>query len=174
MFSHGSKNQPLIVLVRGGPLDSPTHQFDWFAESPALNTYPIPRHYLSWTSLATPIGAARWQGASQSYVIDGARLLIKQNMIDPHRACIVGVGYGGYAAFAGAAFSAKTYACAVSVNGISDLRSLMADTIREHGNVPAAHADLVPSRTLSGVSNEPKMRRDRPFTPRKPSRRRCC
>ena len=160
---HGGKDLPLIVLVPGGPPETSLHQFDWFAQYLALNGYAVLRPYLSWTSLATPGGDLRWHGASQRYAIDGAHLLIRQGMIDPHRVCIVGVGYGGYAALAGAAFSPRTYACAVSINGISDLRSLMADTIREYGNVPADHADLVAWRTLFGSPSDPKVGRESPL-----------
>jgi len=40
--------------------------------------------------------------------------------------CIVGHGYGGYAALAGAVFTPDLYKCAVSVGGISDLPAMLA------------------------------------------------
>jgi pimeloyl-ACP methyl ester carboxylesterase len=43
------------------------------------------------------------------------------------RICIVGASYGGYAALAGAAFTPDLYACAVSINGITDLPALMRE-----------------------------------------------
>lgn len=41
--------------------------------------------------------------------------------------------YGGYAALAGAAFTPTLYSCAVSVNGISDLRALMEEEVPRYG-----------------------------------------
>ncbi len=46
--------------------------------------------------------------------------------------CIVGGSYGGYAALAGAAFTPDLYACAISVNGVTDIPQ-MAGFIRERG-----------------------------------------
>jgi dipeptidyl aminopeptidase/acylaminoacyl peptidase len=52
---------------------------------------------------------------------------------DPHRVCIVGMSYGGYAALAGAAFTPDLYTCAASVNGVSDLRALMQSQVLNPG-----------------------------------------
>ena len=53
-------------------------------------------------------------------------------VVDPKRVCIVGGSYGGYAALAGAAFTPDLYACAISVNGVTDIPQ-MAGFIRERG-----------------------------------------
>lgn len=65
----------------------------------------------------------------QDDVTDGVRAMIDQQIADPKRVCILGFSYGGYAALAGAAFTPDLYTCAISVNGISDLRSLFNDTV---------------------------------------------
>ena len=57
----------------------------------------------------------------QDDVTDGVRAMIEQGIADPKRVCIAGMSYGGYAALAGAAFTPELYACAISVNGVSDL-----------------------------------------------------
>ena len=55
--------------------------------------------------------------------------MVEQGVADPRRICIVGASYGGYAALAGAAFTPDLYACAVSINGISDLESLLREQV---------------------------------------------
>jgi dipeptidyl aminopeptidase/acylaminoacyl peptidase len=52
----------------------------------------------------------------------------------------VGTDYGGYAALAGAAFTPDLYACAASVNGISDLNEFVFSKRSDYGK---------DSRTLS-------------------------
>jgi dipeptidyl aminopeptidase/acylaminoacyl peptidase len=65
----------------------------------------------------------------QDDVTDGVRAMIDQKLADPRRVCIMGWGYGGYVALAGAAFTPDLYACAISVSGISDLRALFEETV---------------------------------------------
>lgn len=62
----------------------------------------------------------------QDDVTDGVKALIEQGVADPKRVCIVGASYGGYAALAGAAFTPELYACAVSINGISNLPAMLS------------------------------------------------
>jgi dipeptidyl aminopeptidase/acylaminoacyl peptidase len=63
----------------------------------------------------------------QDDVTDGLKALIEQGRVDPKRVCIVGASYGGYAALAGATFTPELYACAVSINGVSDLPAMIGD-----------------------------------------------
>jgi len=60
-------------------------------------------------------------------------------VIDPARVCIVGGSYGGYAALAGVTLDREVYRCAVSINGVSDLRRMVQAEVREAGtrNDPA-------------------------------------
>jgi dipeptidyl aminopeptidase/acylaminoacyl peptidase len=60
----------------------------------------------------------------QNDLTDGVAALVAAGIADPQRVCIVGASYGGYAALAGAAFTPELYRCAVSVNGVSDLRDI--------------------------------------------------
>jgi dipeptidyl aminopeptidase/acylaminoacyl peptidase len=59
---------------------------------------------------------------------------VATGVADPTRVCIVGASYGGYAALAGAAFTPDLYACAVSVNGVSDLPTMIGDLRRRLGD----------------------------------------
>jgi dipeptidyl aminopeptidase/acylaminoacyl peptidase len=61
----------------------------------------------------------------QTDVEDGAAALVKAGHVDPARICIMGGSYGGYAALAGATLTPERYACAVSVNGLSDPEGML-------------------------------------------------
>jgi dipeptidyl aminopeptidase/acylaminoacyl peptidase len=69
----------------------------------------------------------------QDDVTDGVHAMIEQKIADPGHVCIVGISYGGYAALAGAAFTPKLYKCAVSIDGISDLRALLQEVVPMYG-----------------------------------------
>lgn len=69
----------------------------------------------------------------QNDVSDGVQAMIEQGIADAHHVGIVGMSYGGYSALAGAAFTPTLYSCAVSVNGVSDLRALMEEEIPRYG-----------------------------------------
>jgi dipeptidyl aminopeptidase/acylaminoacyl peptidase len=62
----------------------------------------------------------------QDDISEGVRRLTALGTVDPARVCIVGASYGGYAALAGATLTPDLYACAVSVNGVSNLPTLIA------------------------------------------------
>ncbi len=64
----------------------------------------------------------------QDDVTDGVQAMIKLGIADPQRVCIIGTGYGGYVALAGAAFTPDLYRCAVSIGGIADIRELVHDS----------------------------------------------
>ena len=61
----------------------------------------------------------------QDDITEGVQRLIADGVVDPNRICIVGASYGGYAALAGATLTPDLYACAVSVNGVSDLPAML-------------------------------------------------
>ena len=69
----------------------------------------------------------------QTDLDDGVMYLADQGIADPERVCIVGMNYGGYAALAAGAFSSELYRCHVSINGLSDIRSVMNDDLRRFG-----------------------------------------
>ena len=61
----------------------------------------------------------------QTDISDGLAELVRQGLVDPKRACIVGASYGGYAALAGVTLQQGLYRCAVSVAGVSDLKGMI-------------------------------------------------
>jgi len=69
----------------------------------------------------------RWGMELQDDVTAAARWAIARGTADPRRICIVGAGYGGYAALMGVATTPDLFQCAVSFGGISDLVQLGSD-----------------------------------------------
>lgn len=72
----------------------------------------------------------------QNDVTDGVQFLVDKGVVDTKRICIVGASYGGYAALAGVAFTPDLYACAVSINGISDLPNFMDTSAASTATTP--------------------------------------
>jgi dipeptidyl aminopeptidase/acylaminoacyl peptidase len=67
-----------------------------------------------------------WGLTMQDDLTDAAQWLIKQNIADPKRMCIVGASYGGYAAAMAAVKTPDLFACAVSFAGVMDLDLLVS------------------------------------------------
>jgi dipeptidyl aminopeptidase/acylaminoacyl peptidase len=63
----------------------------------------------------------------QDDVTDGTKYLIDQGIADAKRVCIVGWSYGAYAALDGASKEPSLYKCAVGINGVYDLVTLLSD-----------------------------------------------
>ena len=72
-------------------------------------------------------GHGEWGiGVMQHDLTDGVAALVAAGIADPERVCIVGASYGGYAAFAGAAFTPELYRCAAAIAGVADLRDMLS------------------------------------------------
>lgn len=125
----GDKQLPLVVLPHGGPESRDTRSFDWLAQFIASRGYvvlqPQFRGSTGYGEAHRRAGYRQWGRLMQDDVTDGVKALIEQGLADPKRVCIVGASYGGYAALAGAAFTPELYACAVSINGISNLPAML-------------------------------------------------
>ncbi len=123
--SAGDKQLPMVVLPHGGPESRDVRSFDWLAQFLASRGYavlqPQFRGSTGYGEAHRKAGYRQWGRLMQDDVTDGVKALIEQGIADPKRVCIVGASYGGYAALAGAAFTPELYACAVSINGISNL-----------------------------------------------------
>ncbi len=122
---------PLVVLPHSGPGSRDYPVFDWFVQFLATRGYavlqPQFRGSIGFGAAFEKAGYRQWGGLMQDDVTDGVQAMIDEGIADPHHIAIVGFYYGGYAALAGAAFTPTLYSCAVSVNGISDLVSLVKD-----------------------------------------------
>ncbi|NWG93380.1 MAG: S9 family peptidase [Parvularculaceae bacterium] len=120
---------PLIVLPHGGPAGRDDMAFDWWSFFYAANGYlvyqPNFRGSDGYGDAFLSAGFGEWGRKMQDDITDGVTKLVADGIADPERICIVGASYGGYAALAGATLTPDLYACAVSVNGVSDLLSLI-------------------------------------------------
>ncbi len=123
-----AKNLALIVLPHGGPADRDTADFDWWSEALADQGYAVLRPNYRGSTVSgrfLAAGFGEWGRKMQTDLSDGVRYLAGLGIVDPARVCIVGASYGGYAALAGVTLDPGVYRCAVSVAGISDLRSML-------------------------------------------------
>jgi dipeptidyl aminopeptidase/acylaminoacyl peptidase len=131
------RSLPLVVLPHGGPEARDDAGFDWWAQFLATRGYavlqPQFRGSTGFGRTHRLAGYGEWGGRMQDDVTDGVRHLVATGLADPTRVCIVGASYGGYAALAGAAFTPQLYACAISVNGVSDLPIMLAEVARTEG-----------------------------------------
>ncbi|HVN41836.1 MAG TPA: S9 family peptidase [Steroidobacteraceae bacterium] len=127
---HAAQNLPLVVLPHGGPAARDLDEFDWLAQFLATRGYAVLQpQFRGSTGFGTDFrhaGQRQWGRLMQDDITDGARKLLADGTVDPKRICIVGASYGGYAALAGVAFTPEVYACAASINGVTDLPDLVA------------------------------------------------
>lgn len=124
------KNLPLILFPHGGPMSSNRGGFDYWAQFFTHRGYAVLQpnfrgstdygHDFSMASLQ------QWGLAMQDDLEDGVRWVAEKGWVDARRVCIVGAGYGGYAALMGLVKTPDTYRCAVSFAGVSSLSDLRA------------------------------------------------
>ena len=121
----GSRPIPFVVLPHGGPTARDTGYFDYLAQFLASRGYGVfqlnGRGSTGYGAKFEQAGLQQWGLRMQDDITDGTKWLIDQKMADPAKICIMGGGYGGYAALMGAATAPDLYRCAVSVDGIADL-----------------------------------------------------
>jgi dipeptidyl aminopeptidase/acylaminoacyl peptidase len=124
-----SSAAPLVVLPHGGPQSRDYLTFNWIVQFLASRGYvvlqPQFRGSIGFGEAFEQAGYRQWGGLMQDDVTDAVHAMIEQGIADPHRVCIVGIGYGGYAALAGAAFTPDVYTCAVSIDGYTDIVALL-------------------------------------------------
>jgi dipeptidyl aminopeptidase/acylaminoacyl peptidase len=131
----GGDQKALVVLPHGGPETRDEWAYDPLVQLLASRGYavfqPNFRGGSGFGRAFTQAGHGQWGRRMQDDITDGVRALIAAGHIDPDRICIVGGSYGGYAALAGAAFTPDLYACAVSINGVSDPLGMLREEQRD-------------------------------------------
>jgi dipeptidyl aminopeptidase/acylaminoacyl peptidase len=124
-----ARNLPLVVMPHGGPEARDDYTFHWWAQFLATRGYavlqPQFRGSTGFGDAFRRAGYQQWGLKMQDDITDGVKAMIGQGIADAERICIVGGSYGGYAALAGATFTPDLYKCAVSVNGVSDLPTML-------------------------------------------------
>jgi dipeptidyl aminopeptidase/acylaminoacyl peptidase len=143
LAGEGRKNLPTIVLPHGGPEAYDAVGFDWLAQFFANEGYlvlqPNFRGSGGFGESFARAGYNQWGRRMQSDVTEGADALAAMGWSDPARTCIAGASYGGYSALAGGALTPQRYRCVVSINGVADLRDMLATERREHGSESVAY-----------------------------------
>ncbi len=123
------QSMPLIVLPHGGPWARDDQSFEWWSFFYAARGYlvyqPNFRGSDGYGFDFRAAGNGEWGRKMQDDITEGVQKLITDGIADPRRICIAGGSYGGYAALAGATLTPDLYACAVSVNGLSNLPQLL-------------------------------------------------
>ena len=132
------KNLPVVVMPHGGPEAYDTTHFDYWAQAFASRGYavfqPNFRGSDGYGKAFSDAGHGEWGRKMQTDISDGLASLVKDGVVDPKRACIVGGSYGGYAALAGVTVQHGLYRCAVSYGGVADLNSMLATQGRWENN----------------------------------------
>ena len=117
---------PLVVMPHGGPVARDYADFDGIAQYLANKGYNVFQpQFRGGGELGVTFemaGYGQWGRAMQTDIEDGVDTLIAEGLLSPDsRRVIFGLSYGGYAALAAATLTPENYACAISVNGVSDL-----------------------------------------------------
>ena len=119
-----AKNLPLIILPHDGPQAHDQRGFDWLAQALASRGYLVLQPNYRGSDGSGPAfmaaGKDQWGRRMQSDLTDGVRYLVGEGLADPARVCIIGSGYGGYAALEGTT-TPGAWRCAASLGGISDI-----------------------------------------------------
>lgn len=122
-----ARDLPLIVMPHGGPFARDSWDYDPWVQYLAGKGYAVLQpNYRGSTGFGramTARGDGEWGRGMQDDVDDGVAWLAKRGTIDAKRVCIMGASYGGYAAMWAAARDNRTYRCAISYAGISDVRA---------------------------------------------------
>lgn len=126
----GNGPHPMVVLPHGGPESRDTYGYDAFAQFLAAHGYVVlqPNFRGSGGSgrAFADAGRGQWGLRMQDDITDAVKHMIDAGVADPHKICIVGASYGGYAALAGAALTPDLYRCAISIAGVSDLPNMLS------------------------------------------------
>ncbi len=132
-----AKKLPLIVHPHGGPYARDFKRFDWLVQMLSAQGYAVMqinfRGSTGYGKTFEAAGRKEWGQSMQDDITDGTKWIVEQGIADPDRIAIFGGSYGGYAALMGAAKEPSLYRCAVSLNGVTDLESLLAASRRYIG-----------------------------------------
>ena len=122
---------PTVVLVHGGPWARDTWDDRNLSDFLANRGYAVLQvNYRGSTGYGKAFELAaqgEFAGKMHTDLLDGLDHLVQQGVSDPHRVALVGASYGGYASLVGMTHTPGRFACAVSLNGVTDLHSLIQD-----------------------------------------------
>lgn len=122
----GAKGLPTIIHPHGGPFGiRDDWGFDWESQLLANRGYLVVqvnfRGSGGYGKEFEDAGHGEWGRKMQDDLTDATHWVAEQGFADPHRMCIYGASYGGYASLMGAAREPSLYKCAVGYVGVYDL-----------------------------------------------------
>lgn len=127
----GDKNLPFIIMPHGGPWAHDDLTYHYWAQFLAERGYavlqPNFRGSTGYGKAFEKAGQGQLGLAMQDDLTDAVRWAAAEGIADPNRVCIIGGSYGGYAAMWGIVKDPDLYRCAVSVNGVANLRREVND-----------------------------------------------
>jgi len=118
-------NLPLVALIHGGPYLRDHWRFDPQVQFLASLGYAVLQpNYRGSTGFGSKHFLAGWRTwglAMQDDITDGIGHLVSQGLVDPHRVCIKGASYGGYAALMGLVKEPSLFRYGIDWSGPSDI-----------------------------------------------------
>lgn len=137
-----AENLPLVVMPHDGPNARDTWSFSFLRTFLANRGYAVLqmnfRGSIGYGHKWQLAAHQDWGGLPYSDIVDATRWAIAEGIADPKRVCIVGWGFGGYAALLGAARNGDLYRCSISIAGFSDLE-MLSDHAVIFGRAEAAY-----------------------------------
>lgn len=120
---------PLIVMPHGGPQVRDYYIYNRMVQYLASLGYqvfqPNFRGSRGFGQKFEEAGYKEWGGKMQDDVTDGVKYLIESGKVSEDRICIMGLSYGGFSALSGVVKTPDMYQCAISINGVTDLREMI-------------------------------------------------
>lgn len=151
-----AKNLPTIIFPHGGPHARDYLSFDIWAQFFASRGYAVMqpnfRGSTGYGDHFRDLGKKQWGGAMQDDVTDATNWLIDEGIADPDKICIAGASYGGYAALMGAIKEPDLYKCSISINGVSDLQTIINNSKRSVGGQLRTESIGLEGEKLKSVS----------------------
>ena len=127
---HGKpvSNLPLIALIHDGPYQHDRWGFDPEVQFLASLGYAVLQpNYRGSTQYGLKYFQAGWRSwglAMQDDITDGVEQLVAQGLVDRKRVCIMGAGYGGYAALMGLVREPALFRCGIDRGGWTTIERL--------------------------------------------------
>ncbi len=123
---------PMILFPHGGPAANTPDAFNYWTQWFVSRGWAVLelrfRGTEGYGDDVLRAGFQRWGLEMQDDLTDAVRWAIRSGIANANRICIVGSGYGGYAALMGAVKTPDLYRCAVSVGGVADLTQVLSDS----------------------------------------------
>ncbi|QCZ95054.1 alpha/beta hydrolase family protein [Salinimonas iocasae] len=124
----GKPPYPTVIHPHGGPGARDFDGFNYWIAYFTSRGYAVLRpNFRGSTGYGYEFANAQMKGwglQMQDDITDATNWMIEKGHADKEKICIVGGSYGGYAALMATVKTPDLFACAISVNGVSDLKYL--------------------------------------------------